>query len=211
MKVITVIATCICALLAVGVATDAAERARAEVECKLTDQQFVYDCEIMLMGRKNKQPIDGATIVIGADMPSMPMAHNVKPVTATPIGNPGMYHARIELAMYGEWALKIDVSGPTRDRIIHKMHFGSAEVGSGSNETRSPQTYDGVGVVLKVDIEKSRVTVDHEEIEGYMKPMVMSYMVTSKARLEGLKPGDKVRFTIDADQRAIVNIVPLRE
>ncbi len=91
------------------------------------------------------------------------------------------------------------------------MHFSSAEVGSGSNETRSPQTYDGVGVVLKVDIEKSRVTVDHEEIEGYMKPMVMSYMVTPEARLEGLKPGDKVRFTIDADQRAIVNIVPLRE
>ncbi len=91
------------------------------------------------------------------------------------------------------------------------MHFGSAEVGTDSNETQSPQTYDGVGVVLKVDIEKSRVTVDHEEIEGYMKPMVMSYMVTPEARLEGLKPGDKVRFTIDADQRAIVNIVPLRE
>ncbi len=104
----------------------------------------------------------------------------VKPVTATPIGNPGMYHARIEIEMYGEWALKIDVSGPTRDRIIHKMHFSSAEVGSGSNETRSPQTYDGVGVVLKVDIEKSRVTVDHEEIEGYMNGL---FSVLSRSRV----------------------------
>ncbi len=34
---------------------------------------------------------------------------------------------------------------------------------------------------------------------------------TSAALLEGVKPGDKVRFTIDSDKRAIVDVVPFRE
>jgi Cu/Ag efflux protein CusF len=41
--------------------------------------------------------------------------------------------------------------------------------------------------------------------------MRISFMVTSAALLEGVKPGDKVRFTIDADQCAIVDVVPFRE
>ena len=71
--------------------------------------------------------MEDAKIVVGADMPSMPMAHNVRPVTATATGEPGVYRARIELEMYGEWALSLEVSGPTRDKLIHKMHFGAAE------------------------------------------------------------------------------------
>jgi len=39
----------------------------------------------------------------------------------------------------------------------------------------------------------------------------MSFMVTSATLLKGIKPGDRVRFTIDADKRAIVNITPLTE
>ncbi len=40
--------------------------------------------------------------------------------------------------------------------------------------------------------------------------MSMSFMVTSAALLDGVKPGDKVRFTIDADQCAIVDLAPLK-
>jgi len=39
--------------------------------------------------------------------------------------------------------------------------------------------------------------------------MVMSYMVTPATLLRGLAKGDKVRFTIDADKRVIVGIVPV--
>ncbi len=111
-------------LLVPAVAAQAAERAKAKVDCKEAGEKHVYDCTIMLTGKKSGKPMDGAKIVIGADMPSMAMAHNVKPVTARPGGMPGMYHARIRLDMLGEWALKIDISGPTRDRIIHVMRFG---------------------------------------------------------------------------------------
>ncbi len=111
-------------LLALPAAGHAAERAKAKVDCAETGEKHVYDCSIMLTGKKSGKPMTGAKIVIGADMPSMAMAHNVKPVTARPGGMPGMYQARIRLDMLGEWALKIDISGPTRDRVIHVMRFG---------------------------------------------------------------------------------------
>ena len=107
----------------------AAERARAEVDCAPTGKKLVYECKIVLMGRKSGAPLKGAKLVVGADMPSMPLAHNVRPVTASPGGKPGMYRATIELEMHGEWALRLDVSGPTRDRLIHKMRFGAAKGG----------------------------------------------------------------------------------
>ena len=103
----------------------AAERAKAQVVCTPTGKKLIYACEIELLGRKSGTPLDGAKLVVGADMPSMPLAHNVRPVMASPGEKPGMYTATIELEMHGEWALKLDVSGPTRDRLIHKMHFGA--------------------------------------------------------------------------------------
>ncbi len=112
------------ASLLVAASAGAAERAKAKVDCKEAGEKHVYDCTIMLTGKKSGKPMDGAKITIGADMPSMAMAHNIRPVTAEPMGKPGMYHARIHLAMHGEWALKLDVSGPTRDRIVHVMRFG---------------------------------------------------------------------------------------
>ena len=112
-----------------------AERARAKVACVETEHKLVYDCRIVLIGKKSGQPLAGATVVVGADMPSMPMAHSVKPVTAKPAGRPGAYEARIELEMHGEWALKLDISGPTRDRVIHKMHFGAAGSDQGGHMT----------------------------------------------------------------------------
>jgi hypothetical protein len=56
-------------------------------------------------------------------MPSMPMAHNLKPVKALPGKNPGEYRARLELEMHGEWAVKLRISGPVRDQIVKKMRF----------------------------------------------------------------------------------------
>ena len=52
----------------------------------------------------------------------------------------------------------------------------------------------------------SRIIVDHEEIKDYMAAMEMSYLVSSAVLLRGLNPGDKIRFIIDADRRAIVDI-----
>ena len=72
--------------------------------------------------------------------------------------------------------------------------------------------YDGEGTVVSVDLRKSRIVVDHKEIPGFMAAMTnMSYLVTRPSLLEHLHPGVKIRFTIDADQRAIVNIGEARD
>ncbi len=105
-------------------AASAGERAKAEVACMATGEELVYDCMIMLTNKSSGNPIPGAKVSINANMPSMPMAHNVPPVIAKAMGEPGNYHARLTLEMHGEWALTIDVSGPLRDRLVKKLQLG---------------------------------------------------------------------------------------
>ncbi len=111
--------------LALVLPAQAAERAMADVECTPTEQKLVYDCMIHLMGKKSKANLVGASIKIKADMPTMPMAHNVRPVEVEPMAKPGMYKARIQLEMHGEWVLRMEIGGPTRDLLIKKVMFGS--------------------------------------------------------------------------------------
>src|ERR687891_320848 len=95
----------------------AQERMGADVSCNRIGTTMEYDCLLMLKGTRSGQPILGAAIVVGADMPAMPMAHNVKPVKADPTGKPGEYKFRIALDMHGEWALKIRLAKPRQDLI----------------------------------------------------------------------------------------------
>ncbi len=105
----------------------AGERVKADIDCAPTAEDLVYDCTIMLTGKNSGGPIEGADVTVNADMPSMPMTHNVRPVKAMPMGGPGGYHAQIELEMYGQWAITLDVEGPTRDRVIEKLQFGDVK------------------------------------------------------------------------------------
>ena len=107
---------------------DADERKAAEVECTPVEQQaLVYDCMITLKGKRSGTPVVDAEFSVGADMPSMPGAHNVRPVPAEPHGMPGTYRARIELEMTGEWALRLDFTKPSRDRLVKKLQFGGMD------------------------------------------------------------------------------------
>lgn len=120
-RTLVTIAAAALALLAVPAA--AQERMDADVSCTRVGQTMQYDCLLMLKGKLNGHPIQGAGIVVGADMPSMPMAHNIKPVKAEATGKPGEYRFRIALDMHGEWALKIRLAKPRQDLIVHKMMF----------------------------------------------------------------------------------------
>jgi Cu/Ag efflux protein CusF len=59
------------------------------------------------------------------------------------------------------------------------------------------KTYNGRGVVTKINLELVSVEVNHEKIEGLMDAMVMEFFVAKKAELETLKVGDKVEFVIE--------------
>lgn len=57
--------------------------------------------------------------------------------------------------------------------------------------------YQSKGVVKKVDMETGKLTVDHEDILGYMSAMEMTEPVKDKAMLETIKVGDKIDFEIE--------------
>jgi hypothetical protein len=103
-----------------------AQRVRGEMQCRFTGTDFVYDCTIRLA--RGARPLEGARVSVGADMPSMPMAHNLKPVVAKPGKAPGEYEARLDLDMIGEWAIKLRLSGPVRDQLI--LHYQFDERGA---------------------------------------------------------------------------------
>lgn len=98
-------------------------KAKADVNCAATPKTLEYDCTIKLVDSRSGQALTGIDVSVGADMPSMPMAHNVKPVKAAAGSEPGTYRARLELEMHGEWAVKMDLAGKVRDRIVKSMRF----------------------------------------------------------------------------------------
>lgn len=131
-------------LIAMQAQAGAADRARATLDCKAAPSpEFAYDCTLDLANARTNTPLDGATIVLGADMPSMPMVHNVPPFTFEPAGKPGRYTARIQLDMYGPWAIKLRITGPLRDEVVAVYQFGTEgsepRKRSGSGKTPAPK------------------------------------------------------------------------
>ena len=124
----------------------AAERKAAEVECKPTDEKLVYDCMITVKAKGSGAPIADAEFTVGADMPSMPGAHNVRPVTAEPHGMAGNVSGPASSWRWtGEWALKLDFTKPGRDRLIKKLHFGGMAGKEGSESGMSHGKHKGMG------------------------------------------------------------------
>jgi hypothetical protein len=98
-------------------------RAKADIACQPTSTALQYDCIIKLANARTNEPLSGVTLTVGADMPSMPMMHNVRPVAAAPGQEPGSYQARLVLEMHGDWMLQLNLSGPLRDRVVAMVRF----------------------------------------------------------------------------------------
>ena len=103
--------------------SQAGPRLAAQVQCARQGEGLVYVCTIELTDRQTHAPVTGATVVVGADMPAMPLAHNVPPVTAVDGGQPGRYRATLRLEMRGRWALRLEVSGPVKDHLVQVVEL----------------------------------------------------------------------------------------
>ncbi len=103
-------------------------RAKADVTCVYGGQVLEYDCTIKLANARSGEPLSGLTVSVGADMPSMPGMHNIRPVKATEQAEKGVYRIRLELEMHGDWAVQIDLRGAVRDRVIALLRFEEKEV-----------------------------------------------------------------------------------
>jgi hypothetical protein len=104
-------------------------RAKADVSCQPGAEKLQYDCLIKLANSRTNEPLSGLTLTVGADMPSMPGAHSVRPVKATEDADKGTYRARIALEMHGDWALQVNLSGRIRDRVVKVLRFEPDRVG----------------------------------------------------------------------------------
>ena len=51
---------------------------KSQTDCTATSKKFQYNCNVLFFHKK--EPMSGYSGIVGAKMPSMAMAHNVKPV-----------------------------------------------------------------------------------------------------------------------------------
>ena len=114
-------------------------RAKADVACRATSTVLQYDCIITLTNARTSEPLSGVTLTVGADMPSMPMMHNVRPVNATPGQGAGTYQASLLLEMHGDWAVQLNLSGPLRDRIVTTLRFDPDKVAPAAASRTPPR------------------------------------------------------------------------
>ena len=84
------------------------------------------------------------------------------------------------------------------------------EHGPRAAEGVSSLTVVGEGEVVSTVPKANQIVVEHGEIKGFMDAMTMGYRIDPPSLLAGLQPGDKIRFTIDVQRRAIIAIEKLR-
>lgn len=69
---------------------------------------------------------------------------------------------------------------------------------SASSTASAAKVYDVKGKVVALDAAKKVVTLDHDDIPGFMKAMTMEFSVDDAKLLDGLKAGDAVQGKITA-------------
>lgn len=79
-------------------------------------------------------------------------------------------------------------------------------------ENDNIKTYQGKGIVTKINFKLGSVELDHEEIKGSMPAMIMEFYVKEKSELEVLKIGDKVDFILEENrgQEKLISIKKIK-
>lgn len=116
------------------------------------------------------------------------------------------------LTAFGAVALWTSLAGAMQHGTKMPMKGGEMKKGM-KMEMATEGIFEGVGKVITVVPELSQIVLGHEEIKGFMKamPMGMGYEVDSLDLVKGLKPGDAIKFKIDAAKKKIISIKPVKE
>jgi protein SCO1/2 len=64
--------------------------------------------------------------------------------------------------------------------------------GTNNKDKGKDKVYEIKGKVTAVEAEKKKVTLDHEDIPGFMNAMTMPFDVENERLLQGITPGDQV-------------------
>lgn len=57
--------------------------------------------------------------------------------------------------------------------------------------------FNSTGIIKAIDAATSKVTIDHQEIPGYMAAMEMTFTASNATVYEGIAVGDKVAFVLE--------------
>jgi len=110
--------------LAAACAPPAPPSVAAHVSCVPEGDVLRQRCTVRLTDRGTGRPVSGAVVTLTADMPSMPLAHSVPPVAATPTGDAGSYQGTLHLEMAGRWVVAVRIAGPVSDQLAHPLDVG---------------------------------------------------------------------------------------
>ena len=91
------------------------------VSCVPDTRALRQRCTVTLTDRRTGRPVEGATVRLHADMPSMPLVHSVPPAPAVAAAAPGTYHGTLELEMTGRWVIAVRIAGPAHDQVTHTI------------------------------------------------------------------------------------------
>ena len=58
-------------------------------------------------------------------------------------------------------------------------------------------SYQGEGKVISLTPKQPSIEIDHQDIKDLMPAMTMEFYVKDKSLLDGLNPGDHIKFTIE--------------
>ena len=108
-------------------------------------------------------------------------------------------------------AWKDELSASDRWAVIAYAHTLSGHTGPHAASEHpelgpKPRWVTGEGTVIALRPERQQVVLEHGEIKGFMEAMTMGYRISPTSLLQGVKPGDRVRFTIDTEARAITTL-----
>jgi Cu/Ag efflux protein CusF len=100
-------------------------------------------------------------------------------------------------------------SHSTQGRPSKEGHGGARDAAERRELKPESKFVTADGVVIAVRLEKQQLVLEHGEITGFMEAMTMGYRIDPPSLLAGLKPGDRIRFTIDVQRRTITGIEKL--
>jgi Cu/Ag efflux protein CusF len=132
-------------------------------------------------------------------------AYEVQPLTTNHPANPDAVSAPARPLSKTLVYTAADIPSPQPVLAAAGPAQGGSEAPRGSG-AGGQQTVVGEGKVIATVPNASQIVVEHGEIKGFMDAMTMGYRIDPPSLLEGLKFGDKVRFTIDVQKKAIIKI-----
>ena len=115
-------------------------------------------------------------------------AHPQAAVAAAPSPSKTLVYSRVD----------IPVRSAAAEQGGHDAHHGS--------DAPAEKTAIGEGKVIAVVPSSSQLVIEHGPIKDFMDSMTMGYPTEPASLLEGLKPGDRVRFAIDPKRKVIVKV-----